>query len=446
MARASVLLAAVAAAVVLAAPGQAAAACTIFAHPQGNDAGDGTTRAPVRSISVLMSRLGPGQTGCLARGTTFTQSVNITRGGVPGRPVRLQGNGAVLRGGVTIRASDVVVSGVVMRGRGNGRRGVIIVLGSRVAVLRNEVSGRDITRPTPCILLDRVDGTTIDGNVVHNCTKGTSRGIYGPGIQVSNSVGTTIVNNVVVRTPGDAIALSPNARRTIVRRNHLHANVSGVYLGPGTRGAIVVDNVISYSGRYNVHGTGGRANLVASNCLWKAAKRNVAGSGFRTAGNIVKSPRYVNRFRALTMRRGPCNARRPASRRAADSAIGISFAQMPRFRIHYRLLGTARSVRVLGLKVSRLVPGASLQIRCVRGCAASERRRALASGSASIRSLRGRWLSRGTVVEVRATKNGWGGAYARIIVTGAPKGVRVTHRCLLPGGGAPLSCNRLART
>lgn len=397
----------------------------------------------MRTITELMSRLTAGQTGCLAPGQTFTEAARITTSGAPGRPVRLQGHGSTLRGGIAIRANDVVVAGLRIRGLGERRRGVVIVQGERVSVLRNNISARDIVRWTPCILVDGSDGTTIDGNAVHQCTKVISRSVVAQGIYVVNSTGTTIANNIVARTSGEGIALM-GAQRVAVVRNHVYGNTNGVYIGPGTTQAMVVNNVIAYSGRNNVHGQGGSGNLVTSNCLWKGFGGNVAGGGFTAVANLVRSPRYVNRYRNFRLRPGPCRRRTPHSRRSVGS-VGTVLPVMPDFRVHYRLLGLPSRVRVVSLTFSRLVPGARVAVRCARGCSAREARAAGSSGRAASGSLRGRWLRRGSVLEVRVTAGGWYGAFARVRVVGAPRGVRIGHACLGQSSPRPVSCSRLTR-
>jgi Right handed beta helix region len=454
LARASLLVLA-AAAGVLAAPGPAAA-CNLWAHPQGHDRAEGTPRAPLRSITRMMDRLEPGQTGCLAPGTIFRESVVIRRSGLPGRVVRLRTGGgtkATIHGGITIQGSDVAVGGLRVRGLGDRRRAVVLVRGNRAAIVRNDVTGRDIVTSTPCVLVDGVDGTLIDGNSIGRCTRQIQPNIYAAGIHVANATGTTIAHNSIVRTPGDAIALGPNAQRTLVSRNHLHGNAGGVYLsGDGraaTSEALVVDNVISYSGRFGVHGNfpgvPSYGNLVTGNCLWKAAAGNIAGGGFTVVGNIVASPRYANRFRSLRMRPGPCRRLRPASRRRAAASVAPGEPLLAKFLVHYHLRGLPGRVQVVKLSFTRMLPGASVGIRCVRNCRAAERRTAGARGRAGASGLRGRWLSRGAVLEVRATKPGWRGAYARVIVTGLPKGVRIVHGCLGAQGRRVL-CRSYARS
>jgi parallel beta-helix repeat protein len=349
----------------------------------------------------------------------------------------------VLRGGIVIRTSDVVVAGLRIRGLGERRGGVVVVQGERVALLHNDITATDIVKSTPCVFVDGASGTTIDGNTIHECTKTTSRNVAAQGIYVVNSAGTTIANNVVARTSGEGIALS-GARRVAVVRNHVYGNTNGVYFGPGTTQAMVVNNVIAFSGRNNVHGGGGSGNLVTSNCLWKGFGGNVSGGGFAAVGNLVQSPRYVNRYRSLALLPGPCKARAPRSKRSAAS-LGTALPVMPDFRVHYRLLGFPGRVQVVSLSFTRLVPGARISVRCARGCSAREARTAGASGRAASRSLRGRWLDRGSVLEVRATAEGWHGAFARVLVVGAPRGVRISHACLGQGSFRPVNCARYTR-
>jgi hypothetical protein len=440
--RASGLVAvAVAAAAVAPAPA-AAAPCALWAHPGGHDRADGTPRAPLRTITRMISRLTPGQAGCLAPGQVFTEAARIETSGLPGRPVRLQGNGAVLRGGIAIRANDVVVGGLRIHGRGEQRRGIVVVEGARVALLRNEIVGNRIIRWTPCVLVEGATGTTIDGNVISQCTRSTSRSVHAQGIFVRRSSGTTIAHNVVARTSGEGIAFM-HARGAVVLRNHVHGNTNGVYLGADTTEVVVADNVIAYSGRYGVHGEGGFGNLVTGNCLGRAFGGRLAGAGFVATGNRFGSPRYVNRFRSLAMRPGPCARLAPRSRRSAARSVGAAAPVMPRFLVHYRVLGLPRRVRFVGLFVTRLLPGTPVSIRCVRGCRASGRSAAARDGKALIPTLRGRWLGRGAVVELRAARAGWAGHVARVRVVGAPRGVVVVHSCTTAGGRQRLPCARL---
>ena len=287
----------------------------------------------------------------------------------------------MLRGGIAIRANDVVVGGLRFHGRGEGRRAIVVVQGARVSLLRNEIVGNQLVRWTPCVLLDGAAGTTVDGNVISQCTSATSQSVHSQGIFVVGSSGTTIANNVVERTPGDGIAFT-RSRGAVVVRNHVHGNTNGVYLGPDTTDVIVADNVVAYSGRYGVLGAGGFGNLVTGNCLWRPGVGNVSGSGFVATANRFTSPRYVNRHRSLAMRRGPCARLRPRSRRSAGRSVGTPFPVLPRFVVHYRLLALPRSVRFERVFLTRVLPGTPVSARCVRRCSASARSASSGDGRA----------------------------------------------------------------
>jgi hypothetical protein len=98
------------------------------------------------------------------------------------------------------------------------------------------------------------------------------------------------------------------------------------------------------------------------------------------------------------------------------------------------------------LGFDKLVPGSSVDLNCSKGCRLSEHLVVGGSGTATSRRLRGRWLRRGAQVDVRARRGGWVGSFARITVTGLPRGVSVSHACLPPVGPQnPVSCGRYGR-
>ena len=268
----------------------------------------------------MMSLLQPGQKGCLAPGAAYRESARITRSGLPGRPVRLQGNGASLHGGITVTANDVVVGGVRIQGLGEQRRGHR----GRPRRPGGDPPQRDRRqqhRQDDAVRLRRPrrrhDHRRERDRRVRACAPRTSSS---QGIFVRNSTGTTIANNVVSGTPGDGIAVAYSSRTSIVR-NHVNGNSDGVYLGPSATETLVVDNLLTYPGRHNVHGGGGFANLVTGNCIWRAPAGNVAGGGFLAVGNFVGSPRYVNR----PVARDACGALR-----APEAGLGPNGRAEPR--------------------------------------------------------------------------------------------------------------------
>jgi Right handed beta helix region len=427
------------AAAALGASPAASAACTRWASGRGADQARGTAAAPFRTVTRLLRALPRGGTGCLVRGSVFRERVFVRRG----LTLESVGGRATIIGGVVVtrRARGAVVRGLAIRGAGRGRAAVL-VQAHRARIVGNDIAGRYRDRNVPCILLDGVRGAVVEGNVVHDCTHTQRQDLYSAGIVVASALRARVVHNLVFHTRGDGIALAPNAQRTRVARNIVDGNVSGIYIGGDERTAsshnVVIRNVVSNSGRWNVHsgwsGRTGRANVVTSNCLWNGFGGNLAGTGLTARGNLVARPRFVSRPRDFTMRSGPCMAMHPY-------IVETRIARLPRFRVAYRLRALPRRVQVVGLTLTGLSPGARMTVRCVRGCRASWHGRARFS-TLELPVLRGAWLARGTVLEVRARKPYRAGHYVRVIITGLPRGLRVAHACLPPAGSVPVSCSR----
>jgi parallel beta-helix repeat protein len=388
----------------------------------------------------LLAALPSGATGCVTRGSVFDEQITIARTVT----LRSPEGPATIVGQVTIgqSAPRTVISGLEIRGTGGGRAAVV-VLGDKAQILGNEVTGVGFeNRSTPCVLLDGVHSVVVDANRIHNCTRATTRNLYSPGILVASSLRSRITNNVVFHTLGDGIALGPNAQRTVVSRNLVDSNVSGILIAGDARTAssynVVTRNIVSNSGRFNIHATWGGAvgtgNVVSSNCLWNGFGANFAGSGFASSGTIIANPRLVGLSHSYAIANGPCFAMRPSIVRAHLSVL-------PRFTVSYRLTVLPAQVRVVSLLLSGLRPGVVVRVSCAHGCSAHWSGRARRS-TLLLPVLGGASLARGSIVEVFATQNGYVGAYARVIVTGLPLGVRIEHACLAPGSSRPVSCGQ----
>jgi hypothetical protein len=422
-----------------------AGACTLWASDRGNDGNPGTAEAPFRNVQRLVDHLHPGQVGCLAPGSIFAEEVRIGRSGIELRSG--PGRRATIRGGIRVfaGADNVVLSSLVIQGADVGQRGIVVLEANWARVFGSEISGPFLlNRSAPCVLLDGVVGAILDRNSIHNCSRVTKRTTYSAGVVIANATSTTVSNSLVFRTAGDGIVLAPNAQGSLLHHNVIDGNVGGVFLGGSSSGNRILNNVISFSGRYNVHASyradGSPDNLLSGNCLWKGTLANLAGAGhgFRASGNVVASPRYVNRYASLAMRPGPCYLNRPLSAQGRGR-----YAVMPKFRVRYKLRALPDRVQVLDLKLIGLMPGVEVDVRCARGCRGGERLLAGPRGTASSSSLLGRWLRRGAVIDVRARAEWWVGHYARVKVTGLPRGVKIFHACLPPtGSGTPVSCGR----
>jgi len=437
-AAAFVLLAALAATVSASRAAQAAS-CARYASSSGRDAASGSAAHPFRTAQRLVRSLPAGATGCLAGGSTFFGRVVLDR------PLTLRGLGArrpAIVGGLTLtpRARGAVVENVAVRGRGRGRA-AILVNADRARILDNAISGTGyLDRNTACILLAGPRAVVITGNRVETCSRATRHGLAAPGIFVGSALGARVTDNVVVHTPGVGILLGPNAQRTRVVHNLVDGNATGVLISGNRRTAsshnVVLSNILSNSGRNNVaatwRGPVGRGNVVSANCLWHGFGGNVHAPGVRLAGNVVTSPRYVNRPADYTVQAAACIAKRPR-------LVGARFQALPAFRVVYHVRALRRRVQIVSLSLAGVAPGARLTVRCVRGCSARWSTRTLAS-TVRLPVLSGRWLPVGSAIDIRTTAHARAGAWARISVTGLPKGVSIAHGCLAPGGSTPVSC------
>jgi len=280
----------------------------------------------------------------------------------------------------------------------------------------------------------------VDGNRIQSCTRATRRGLSAPGIFVGSALATRVSNNVVVHTAGIGIVLGPNAQRTRVVHNLVDGNAGGVLISGNRRTSsshnVVLANIFSNSGGSNVAASWpsivGRGNVVASNCLWHGFGGNVRAPGVRLSGNVVTSPRFANRPSNYTVTAPACVAKRPSIVRARISALSA-------FRVSFHVRALPRRVQIVSLGLTGLATGARLSARCVRGCTARWSTRARRT-SVSIPVLHGRWLAVGAAIDVRATKAGRAGAWARITISGLPNGIRVSHACLAPGRSVAVSC------
>lgn len=453
-------MASVAAALALAvaSPANAGYGCVRWAAAAGSDANPGTRARPYHSILRLLSVLKPGQTGCLQPGTTFHENVFIGRGGRLGSPVRLVTPGsprAIVNGVIRVapRAHDVILARLVVQGGGSFVDGIVSVHASRVKLIRVEVAGPGfLNRRIACVKVSgRARNVLLQYNVIHTCSRITTRRTYTAGIWVSNARGTRILDNYVFHASGDGIALAPNADRTLVSHNVVDGNASALLLG-GDRtrtssGNRIADNILSFSGKWNVHsfwlGRRGRRNVVTRNCIWRGFRRNLAGSGYRAYRNLITAPRYKNRPASLTLRRGVCFAKRPRPYQSATTHYGRPFPKLRRFLVQWSVRALPRRVQVVGMSFVRLHRGARVDVRCRRGCAVRESVPVGASGTASSVRLLGRWLPRGAVIEVRERRAGAVGSYASIRILGLPRGVAIGHACLSPfGQRRPVPCGR----
>lgn len=440
----------------------AAGSCAHWVAAGGNDAGAGSKAAPYGTVAKLLSALRPGQSGCFAPGTTIDEHIVINVSGAAGAPIRLMSTpnaqGAVLRGGIEFAppTHDVMIQHVAIRAPATPSPGIVTLRGFRNAIVDSDLNGTETPdRSQACILLDHANKAVIDHNAIRECSKVVSNpGIYAAGIIDAVSVGAQITNNVIINQPSDAIALAPNAQLTFVSRNLIQNNGSGVFFGGDAKAAAndnqVVNNAIGPSTAFSVHASYaagapvGQRNVVSKNCFWHAAKGDVgvasaAQPGFRTLHNITGNP--------VTAK---CAADRPA---VGSAKLPTTPTKKPKRKPKaakplssgLKLLAgasiTGGRVTILSPSVTGTVAGATVTLRCVKGCSLSETLKATGPKVVS-HHFANASLAVGDVVEVRATKSGFLGIYARFVVkpsvtTGVVFKVQ-SSGCL--NGSKPVAC------
>jgi parallel beta-helix repeat protein len=251
---------------------------------------------PGRSGKVvrMMSRLEPGQTGCL-RGGTYRGPLKLSVHGSPGERIRLRsypGQTARLVGRIwlTRKSSYVVLSGLHLDGRNRDGLPSPTVNGRQL-----EFVGNDVTNEHTAICFDlghprygQARKVTIRHNRIHDCGRLPPTN-HDHGIYVGEARDTRIVGNRIYNNADAGIQLYPDARRTYVARNVIDANGEGILIGGSEEAAprdnLVEHNVISNSRtRYNVEsyfepgGPVGSNNLVRRNCI-QGGVRDDDGSG-----------------------------------------------------------------------------------------------------------------------------------------------------------------------
>jgi len=307
--------------------------CNLWAAPSGNDANRGTKAGPFLTLGKLAATLAPGQTGCLAPGTSFATREVITAVGSPGKRVTITtapgGARAILGDGIeTTQATRfLTLTNLAIQARDDSPTrdvwGTVILRGYSTQLTRSDVGPgtlKEVGRS--CIVLDHANSAVIAGNVLHDCNGGSANH-YSAGVLASTSAGARILDNVIYgNVGGDAVAFSPNAQVSLARRNLMVDNLGGVYFGgdakTASRDNTVEQNVITLNGRFDVHsayGPGspvGRANVVRKNCISSPGAKTAAGIGFTMGRNRIVNPRVLKGQRSYSLTAAsPCRAYRP---------------------------------------------------------------------------------------------------------------------------------------
>jgi parallel beta-helix repeat protein len=317
--------------------------CSEYASTSGNDNARGGRYRPYRTVGKLLSRLSPGQTGCLLGGT-FTEDVTVRRGGQIGRRIVLRsapGLWATLRGRLWIAdsANYVTFEFLNLDGRNQAHLPSPTINGDWVTFRGNNVTNhRDGTGPVSghgiCFSLGFPGygasiHTQIERNRIHDC--GISDN-HNHGIYLVLARRTFISDNYIYDNGDRGIQLYPDADGTMIEHNVIDGNGQGIIFSGDSSGVsennVARWNIISNSiVRWNVESwypTGihpGVGNVVSSNCLFASNARRYYDSnggvsdqvGFVASGNVVANPLYVDRARRdfVLRPKSPCHGYGP---------------------------------------------------------------------------------------------------------------------------------------
>ena len=373
----------------------AASSCDRVAALTGSDTAAGTEQQPFRTAARLVASLGPGQTGCLRRGS-YREGVTLTRGGVAGAPIRLTsypGEKVEIAGRMVIAANHVEVRHLRLVGTGAAAGASPLVAGDHVVLEDNEItnfsSGDCVVVGTPT---RRVTDVAVRANRIHHC------GVRPPtnrhnAISVENATGTQVIGNRVWENADRGVQLYPNADDSRVTFNVIDANGEGVLLGGdganASDGNVVDSNIITGSRlRDNVEsawapgGPVGQGNLVRWNCISGGARDDGDGgiadarTGFTVTRNVI----------ADAVLRRPGGARLPAAR---HEPVPVRLRRAAHHHVRQgRRAGSARTARpgtatapfaTAGRLTDALAPG---QTGCLRAGTYSQNLRIGRGGTA----------------------------------------------------------------
>jgi len=280
--------------------------CALWAAPFGSDTNPGTQVAPFLTIGKLALTLTPGQTGCLAAGTTFAKREVITGVGSPTGRITITtppgGAPAVLADGIeTTQATRfLTLTNLVIRALGgHGSQavsGTVVLRGYSPALTHSDVGPGNLANVgRSCVVLDHAGAALVDRNVLHNCN-GASPGLYSAGVLAATSVRAHISNNVIFgNAGGDALAFAPNAQLSLASRNLMVDNLGGIYFGGAStvasRDNMIEWNMFALDERFDVHGSHrpnapqGVGNVVRLNCIFSPRAKTASGTGFTMGAN-----------------------------------------------------------------------------------------------------------------------------------------------------------------
>jgi parallel beta-helix repeat protein len=271
------------------------------------------TPGSAAAVERLMTRLDPGQTGCL-RGGDYRGSIELTTRGTSTDPITLRsypGETARLLGRLWLNRESayLVIRGLALDGRNPQGLPSPTVNGQHIEFADNEVTNEhtaicfDLGHP----LYGTARNVTIRHNRIHDCGRLPPTN-HDHGIYVGVARDTRIVGNHIYDNADVGVHMYPDAQGTYVAGNVIDSNGEGVLFG-GTAQVAPRDNLVEHNvirdsrTRYNVEshfepgGPIGEDNVVRENCI-EGGVRDEHGSGgmapqfgFQATGNVTKAGR-----------------------------------------------------------------------------------------------------------------------------------------------------------
>jgi hypothetical protein len=241
----------------------------------GDDASDGSSGAPLRTVQRALALSRPGTTVRLSG--VFYEAVETAQAGLADNPIVIEaapGGQAVIDGNGELDAPRLIHSYVTLRGVEvrNTKEGVRIEGAQGVVVANNHIHHVE----NECLRLRYfARDNRVESNVISDCgLDGNGEGIY---------VGTAPEQRE--KNGG----LPDESSGNYIAANEIHSVEEGIDVKEDSWGTIVAGNLVhgatdDNSGGINVRGDD---NFIVDN-----RSRNNAGAGFRFGGDVTDSPRH----------------------------------------------------------------------------------------------------------------------------------------------------------
>ena len=346
----------------------AAATCDRYAADTGSDLNAGTQAAPFLTIRTLAAKLAPGQTGCIANGSTLTAVIPgdgggwgvITNGGTAGSPITIRpepGGTASFVGPILVQSNvhDLVLSGITFRSPAGqlDKSNLVQIEGDRITLENSDISfpggicvGAGMKHSSAYDNTDDfeyADDLVLRGNRVHDCGtspdlvwKSTDSGAHGVYLVATRRA--LVTENLIYRNKWRGLQTWPQALDTTITNNLFDGNAAHVNIGSAltdgypwhseratVRNNIMSNRVTTWEPSKNAAAIFGNypegtaptqyGNVADGNCIDSASAPATGGNGISFGANTTGTPAFTNRaaddFRLLAG--SPCTGVGPAS-------------------------------------------------------------------------------------------------------------------------------------